>query len=685
MAQDYTLNVNVKGVDQAIAEVNDLTQSIEEASEATEDVGKGGGEGFKKLSKGLGAAKKGFGALRGAIIATGIGALVTLLGALVSKLMENKKVMEIVERATAGLGAVFGVIMDAIMPLGDMMIAAFNNPQEAITGMKDKMIALGDYIWTFIKTYYTPLRMALIKIKEGALQAAIGIKEFFGGDATNLRKQLEETQQDFEDLKTEFSENLDTLAEPFVKAGEAIAEMSKKAAEAADAAVRLKEAQQALRDSNRQLEVDYARAAASIEELKMKRDDERLSLEQRADAAREAAALDAEFARRRIEAADKEAKHLQREIELQGETEERLDALKDAQIAAADARAASAAVQTELMTSLYSLEQERIAQAEEVAAMERELSSERMTEREAEMQAIRDQLTERLATIDKLKTTEEEKEQLRVKARENADSMILELENQYAQELIEAQDKVRKTLAEKQRTAREKEAFDLEEHYNTLAEQAGDNATLVAEVEQARLDARREMFQRFYDEDQKANKANNDAKFKADMEALQATNDLRTKAATDTFTTLTNLNQLFSKKMEEGNKKAFERNKAISIAETLVSTYLSAQKAYLSQLTATPDSPIRAVLAAAAATASGLARVAAIKSTQFNSGGSTGGGGGGGGGISGGGVQSVGVDVGSLIPTQQTPTPEPVRAYVVENEISNKQALNRELQIQTTL
>jgi hypothetical protein len=88
-------------------------------------------------------------------------------------------------------------------------------------------------------------------------------------------------------------------------------------------------------------------------------------------------------------------------------------------------------------------------------------------------------------------------------------------------------------------------------------------------------------------------------------------------------------------------------------------------------------------LAAATAVAGGLAKVAAIKSQQFTGGGSAGAATGGGGAI--GGTQSVGVDVGSLIPNQQTPTPEPVRAYVVENEISNKQALNRELQIQTTL
>ena len=44
------------------------------------------------------------------------------------------------------------------------------------------------------------------------------------------------------------------------------------------------------------------------------------------------------------------------------------------------------------MTSLYGIEQERLTQAQEVAAFERELTAERMTERDAEMQAIRDQL-----------------------------------------------------------------------------------------------------------------------------------------------------------------------------------------------------------------------------------------------------------------------------------------------------
>tara|TARA_R100000655_G_scaffold98796_1_gene142276 strand:- start:210 stop:2027 length:1818 start_codon:yes stop_codon:yes gene_type:complete len=62
--------------------------------------------------------------------------------------------------------------------------------------------------------------------------------------------------------------------------------------------------------------------------------------------------------------------------------------------------------------------------------------------------------------------------------------------------------------------------------------------------------------------------------------------------------------------------KSTGAGKALAIAGTLVSTYSSAQKAYESQLTATPDSPFRAVIAAAAAVASGLANVAAIRKVK---------------------------------------------------------------------
>jgi hypothetical protein len=134
----------------------------------------------------------------------------------------------------------------------------------------------------------------------------------------------------------------------------------------------------ALDDRQRDLNVRTAQASAEVEELKRQRDDERLSIEERIAAAEAAAEIDQRLADENVAIAEERARLLRREIELQGETEERLDALAEAEIAAADARAASAGVQTELMTSIYGLNQELIDQererleAEEEARLERE-------------------------------------------------------------------------------------------------------------------------------------------------------------------------------------------------------------------------------------------------------------------------------------------------------------------------
>ena len=89
MAQDYTVNVKVTGVDQAKTQVDSLTDSMNEAGDA-------GSEAFgqldavlggvpSKFKNAVGGIKKlsgGFKSLRAAIISTGIGALVIALTSL---------------------------------------------------------------------------------------------------------------------------------------------------------------------------------------------------------------------------------------------------------------------------------------------------------------------------------------------------------------------------------------------------------------------------------------------------------------------------------------------------------------------------------------------------------------------------------------------------------------------------
>jgi len=121
--------------------------------------------------------------------------------------------------------------------------------------------------------------------------------------------------------------------------------------------------------------------------------------------------------------------------------------------------------------------------------------------------------------------------------------------------------------------------------------------------------------------------------------------------------------------------------KAAAIASTTISTYLAAQKAYESQLLIpTPDAPIRAALAAGVAVASGLANVKAILSVKTPNGGGAGGS-----------VQTpqqaqapqfnvVGTSgTNQLASAIGGQTQEPVKAYVVSNDVTTQQSLDRNI------
>jgi predicted metal-dependent hydrolase len=162
--------------------------------------------------------------------------------------------------------------------------------------------------------------------------------------------------------------------------------------------------------------------------------------------------------------------------------------------------------------------------------------------------------------------------------------------------------------------------------------------------------------------------------------------------------TILGINSLFEGKTEEEQKKAFKRTKALNIAAALVETYLAAQKAFTSQIIPLdPTSPVRGGLAAAAAIAAGLGRVAQIRKQNF-SGGS---GGGGSTPISIGSIGSRNSNAAGVGFSPSTPTVNPiptssqiaaqggqqsnVRAYVVQTDINNQTALDKRINQRATL
>lgn len=131
---------------------------------------------------------------------------------------------------------------------------------------------------------------------------------------------------------------------------------------------------------------------------------------------------------------------------------------------------------------------------------------------------------------------------------------------------------------------------------------------------------------------------------------------------------------------EQEQKKAFNRNKALAIAETTINTYDAAQRAYKSQLAlSTPDAPIRATIAAAAAIASGLARVKQISSQNFR------GSGGGGGATAGGGAAAAAFQRTPIAPQVRGIEIEDRRVYVLEGDISRTQRRVRTLEQQSII
>ncbi len=350
-----------------------VDSQLEKTSQNTSKIGKG----LKAAGK-LGAT--GFKALGTAIAATGIGALIGLIAGLTAKMAENKKIAEAFEVVVSAVGAAFNILVQKIEPLAGVIIDAFSNPVESIK-------AIGKAIKDNLQTRL-----------EGLLEfiPAVGkaIKLVFQGEWAEAGKVAADAAGKVvlgvEDITEKVSEAAEAVTE---FASEYVDEVTK----ATKAATGLTQEQQKLRDQQRELNVEYAEARAEIEQLKQQRDDERLSIEERIAAGERAAELDQQFAKERMDIANAEVALIQREIAVQGDSIERQDRLAEARIAAAEAAESSAAVQTELMTSIYGLNQEAIAIEEEKITKEQEAAEERKRLLEEEQKLKEDNLAKEIA------------------------------------------------------------------------------------------------------------------------------------------------------------------------------------------------------------------------------------------------------------------------------------------------
>lgn len=148
-----------------------------------------------------------------------------------------------------------------------------------------------------------------------------------------------------------------------------------------------------------------------------------------------------------------------------------------------------------------------------------------------------------------------------------------------------------------------------------------------------------------------------------------------------TFAIIAQLTQANDKMSEKQARRAFNINKMAQIGQATATTYLSATKAYASQIIpGDPTSVVRGQVAAGLAIASGLANVAMIARQQFNAPSTSGGGSmsaSSGGGIVAPNLNVVGdTGINQLAQLGQTP----IKAYVVSNDITTAQMFDLKVQ-----
>lgn len=146
-----------------------------------------------------------------------------------------------------------------------------------------------------------------------------------------------------------------------------------------------------------------------------------------------------------------------------------------------------------------------------------------------------------------------------------------------------------------------------------------------------------------------------------------------------TFALIAQMTQANDKMSEKQARRAFNINKMAQIGQATATTYLSATKAYASQIIpGDPTSVVRGQVAAGLAIASGLANVAMIARQQFNAPSTSGGGSmSSGGGIVAPNLNVVGdTGINQLAQLGQTP----IKAYVVSNDITTAQMFDLKVQ-----
>jgi hypothetical protein len=606
MAIEKTINLNVdskkatKGLNDLEKSIDGVNKEVKETSKSTQamsgtlDKATGGAVSkFAAFKGAIGSVTTGFKSLKVAIIGTGIGALLIAVTALGQAFTRSEEGQNKFAKILGVIGSVTGNLLDLLADLGENIISVFENPKQAITDfanlIKDNIVTRFEGLLNLIPN----LGKAVEQLFKGNFKEA-------GKIAT--------------DSIGKVVLGVDSVTDSVDNAIDSVKEFGKEIKSDADAAAKIADQRAAAEKKARDLIVERAEAERKIAELREKAvNKDKFTAQERIKFLEEAGRVSDELAAKEVEVAKLRLEAKQTENAL---TKSNKDDLNEA---------------AQLEASVIQLETQRLN-------LQKRLSTELLTSRREE------------AAANKALVDEENKRNEEAAAKE--EKRLTDIE------------KIQEDFKQKQKDKEaetELEKINLEEE-RKLAEL--DRLGATEEQKQSIID--------FYNGKRLDNKTALD---KAEVEIDKNTAKAKQENLAKVGNALSSFSELAGKETAAG--------KALAIASTLIQTYQSAQSSYSSLAGIPIVGPALGAAAASAAVFAGFKQIQNIKSTKVPKGG-------GGGSSSGGGSVAaapappsfnvVGASETSVLSdTVASQTNEPVKAYVVSNDVTTAQSLENNI------
>lgn len=599
-------------------------------------------------------AKVAFSSVKAGMISTGVGALLVALTSLVAFFTQTKRGSDEMKVAMGFLGGVVSYLTDQLIVVGEWLVKVFTDPLGALKDLGNAILqnvinrftAVADIAMGVGKAIQSALTLDFDGIKEGVAEVTKGMYQMTSGIDTD---------------------KLDEARKTIWETAQATAELEKRS--------------NALRDSNRDLNVQFAQQRAEIEDLKKVSEDLTKPHEERLEAAQKAFEIENELVQQRVANAEEELRIQQEKMALSENTEADLDKEAELLIKVANIRQESATKQIELNNKINSINREIEAQKEQARVKEEQ-------QEKARLDAIKKEQ-------DELRALHQQRAKESAERNQQFADLQLSLESALDQEL--------QALERKRREAQKivamqylYEELSFEEH-KIIMDQI--NAKYDALQEEARAkSANAEIAEQLAKQDTLMQQRLEFAgSILSSIQSIGATQTQKEMSILDkAFKAGEMSEEQYNKKKEQIEQRALKREKRMAMFQLLVDTASAVSSGIAGAMASATATGPGAVFTApgfiASMIALALSSVAQGYAILSQVPGDGGGGepnvdtsGGGGGGSD---KPRPTFNADALLGTAtsgQTPTMEPVQAYVVESEISDSQALSDELEFQTTL